>query len=155
LLFNALKAEILPQFINLQMSGTKDVTAFPNGDNLFEWVATISGTAGTVFEGLTFKLLIKFPADYPFTSPAITFSTPCFHPNVDQFGNICVDFLKERWSAAYSVTTLLLSLQSLLGDPNNASPLNGQAAALWADQAEYRKILLKKYKEATGSAPES
>lgn len=135
------------------MSGSKEVTAFPNGDNLFEWVATLKGTAGTVYEGLTFKLLIKFPVDYPFTAPNIVFSTPCFHPNVDQFGNICVDFLKDKWSAAYSVTTLLLSLQSLLADPNNASPLNGQAAALWADQVEYRKVILKKYKEATGSAP--
>ena len=137
------------------MSGSKEVSAFPNGDNLFEWVATVTGSKGTVYEGLSYKLLIRFPADYPFVAPHITFTTPCFHPNVDNFGNICVDFLKERWSAAYSVTTLLLSLQSLLSDPNNASPLNGQAAALWADQTEYRKVLLKKYKEATWSAPES
>ena len=41
--------------------------------------------------------------------------TPCFHPNVDQHGNICLDVLKEKWSAAYSVRTLLLSIQSLLG----------------------------------------
>ena len=137
------------------MSGAKGVTAFPNGDNLFEWVATVAGSAGTEYEGLTYKLLIKFPADYPFTAPTITFTTPCFHPNVDTYGNICVDFLKDKWSAAYSVATLLLSLQSLLADPNNASPLNGQAAALWADQAEYRKVLLKKYREATGSAPDA
>jgi ubiquitin-conjugating enzyme E2 C len=77
-----------------QMSGSKSVSAFPDGDNLFEWVATIEGSAGTVYEGLTYKLAMKFPADYPFSAPTITFTTPCFHPNVDQFGNICLDILK-------------------------------------------------------------
>ena len=56
------------------------------------------------------------------------FDTPCFHPNVDQHGNICLDILKEKWSAAYSVRTVLLSIQSLLGEPNNDSPLNAYAA---------------------------
>ena len=62
--------------------------------------------------------------------------TPCFHPNVDEHGNICLDILKEKWSAAYSVTTVLISLQSLLGEPNNDSPLNTTAAELWDRQAE-------------------
>ena len=56
------------------------------------------------------------------------FETQCFHPNVDQHGNICLDILKEKWSAAYSVRTVLLSIQSLLGEPNNDSPLNAYAA---------------------------
>ena len=56
-----------------------------------------------------------------------------FHPNVDAGGKICLDILSEKWSAAYSVHTLLLSLQSLLGEPNNASPLNQAAATLWDD----------------------
>ena len=51
--------------------------------------------------------------------------------------------------------TVLLSLQTLLGDPNNTSPLNGQAAQLWAQPAEYRRTVLKRYKEATGSAPDA
>lgn len=137
------------------MSGNKDVTAFPNGDNLFDWVGTLAGSRGSVYEGLTFKLSIKLPADYPFTAPTITFLTPCFHPNVDAAGNICVDFLKERWSAAYSVSSLLLSLQSLLGDPNVASPLNATAANLWANQAEYRRVLCKSFRDATGGGPEA
>ena len=39
------------------------------------------------------------------------FETACFHPNVDNAGNICLDILKEHWSAAYSVRTILLSIQ--------------------------------------------
>ena len=73
------------------------------------------GAPGTVYEGLKYKLDLTFPADYPYTAPTIKFITPCFHPNVDQFGNICLDILKEKWSAAYSVQTILLSLRSLLG----------------------------------------
>ena len=82
-----------------------------------------------------YKLSIKFPATYPYTAPTVKFETPCFHPNVDQFGNICLDILKDKWSAVYNVRTVLLSIQSLLGEPNNESPLNGYAAALWENQS--------------------
>ena len=44
----------------------------------------------------------------------VKFETPCFHPNVDTHGNICLDILKEKWSALYDVRTVLLSIQSLL-----------------------------------------
>lgn len=97
------------------MSNDKAATAFPEGDNLFEWVGTLQGSEDTVYEGLTFKLKLVFPADYPYRPPTITFTTPCFHPNVDQYGNICLDILKDKWSAAYSVSTILVSLRSLLG----------------------------------------
>lgn len=70
----------------------------------------------------------------------IKFLSPMWHPNVDKSGNICLDILKEKWSAVYNVETILLSLQSLLGEPNNRSPLNAVAAELWdADMEEYRK----------------
>ena len=118
----------------LMMNGDADATAFPKNDDLFDWVATITGSAGTVYEGLIYKLSVKFPRDYPFSAPRIIFRTPCFHPNVDQHGNICLDILKDKWSAAYTVRTILLSLRSLLGEPNNDSPLNEHAAVLWRDQ---------------------
>ena len=53
-------------------------------------------------------------------------------------GNICLDILKDKWSAAYSVRTVLVSIQSLLGDPNNDSPLNTFAATLWDNAEEYQ-----------------
>jgi ubiquitin-conjugating enzyme E2 C len=51
---------------------------------------------------------------------------------VDAQGNICLDILKDKWSAVYSVQTVLLSIQSLLEEPNNNSPLNAQAAEMWS-----------------------
>ncbi|KAJ2862337.1 Ubiquitin-conjugating enzyme E2 C, partial [Coemansia erecta] len=117
------------------------------GDDILSWVGTIEGAQDTAYEGLKYKLSLRFPADYPFTAPTITFDTPCWHPNVDDHGNICLDILKEKWSAVYNVQTILLSLQTLLGDPNPASPLNGQAAQLWDNQDEYKRVLLKHYRE--------
>lgn len=67
-----------------------------------------------VYAGLTYKLTLEFPHSYPYSAPIVRFATPCFHPNVDAVGNICLDILKEKWSALYDVRTILLSIQSLL-----------------------------------------
>lgn len=82
--------------MTLMMSGASSVSAFPDGDNLFNWKGTITGAAGTVYEGLTYKLTLSFPADYPYSAPTVKFETACYHPNVDQYGNICLDILKVR-----------------------------------------------------------
>lgn len=136
------------------MSGLSDISAFPVGDNLFKWTATVSGVAGTYYEGLTFKLSIEFPSTYPLKAPLVKFDTPCFHPNVDQQGFICLDILKENWSAIYNAQTVLLSIQSLLGEPNNNSPLNPLAAALWDNPVEFKKSLLSKYQEPKSTPTE-
>ncbi|KAJ2359281.1 Ubiquitin-conjugating enzyme E2 C [Coemansia erecta] len=135
------------ELMGLMMAKPEGISAFPQPDNMLLWVGTIEGAEGTVYAGLKYKLALKFPADYPFTAPTITFDTPCWHPNVDDRGNICLDILKDKWSAIYNVQSILLSLQTLLGDPNTASPLNGQAAQLWESQDEYKRFLLKHYKE--------
>ena len=128
------------------------MSAFPAGDNLWEWLATIDGSDGTVFEGMSFRLKLAFPSEYPFKAPKVTFSSPVpFHPNVDESGNLCLDILKEEWSAAYSVKTLLVSIRSLLSEPNNDSPLNAHAAGLWDRPAEYRAVAVARYEEATGT----
>jgi len=136
------------ELLALMMSGDKGISAFPNGDDVFSWVGTIVGPQDTVYDGLVYKLSLNFPNGYPFTAPTVKFITPCFHPNVDSYGNICLDILKDKWSALYDVRTILLSIQSLLGDPNNDSPLNGQAATLWADQVAYKKKLLEEFSAA-------
>jgi len=98
-----------------------------------------------VYEGLAYKLSLAFPSDYPCSAPTVKFVTPCYHPNVDQHGNICLDILKDQWSAVYDVGAVLRSIQSLLGEPNNESPLNAQAAGLWDDQVTYKKTLHDHY----------
>ncbi|XP_057470774.1 uncharacterized protein LOC130759630 isoform X3 [Actinidia eriantha] len=81
--------------MSLMMSGGDlGVSAFPEGESIFAWIGTIEGGKGTVYEGLSYKLSLRFPLDYPFKPPQVKFETMCFHPNVDQFGNICLDILQ-------------------------------------------------------------
>ncbi|KZF22122.1 hypothetical protein L228DRAFT_268614 [Xylona heveae TC161] len=137
------------ELMQLMMSSTPGVSAFPDADgNLLAWTGTITGPADTYYEGLTFKLSFAFPATYPYNPPTVIFKTPIYHPNVDFSGRICLDILKDKWSAVYNVQSVLLSLQSLLGEPNNASPLNGQAAELWdKDPAEYKRLVLARHRD--------
>ena len=108
------------------------ISAFPEEDSLFRWIATVSGPSDTLYHGVDFDLRLSFPPSYPFDPPTVTFATPCFHPNVDlRTGSICLDILREKWSAALSVTAVLISIQSLLATPNVDSPLNREAAQLW------------------------
>lgn len=134
------------ELMALMMSGDSGISAFPEEDNIFCWKGTITGSKDTVFEGTEYKLSLSFPTDYPFKAPKVKFETGCFHPNVDVYGNICLDILQDKWSSAYDVRTILLSIQSLLGEPNTSSPLNTQAATLWGNQGEYRKMVEKLYK---------
>lgn len=76
------------------MSGDSGISAFPEEDNIFCWKGTITGSKDTVFEGTEYKLSLAFPNEYPFKPPTVKFETACFHPNVDVFGNICLDILQ-------------------------------------------------------------
>ena len=150
---NGAAARLQKELVDLMVSGVEGVSAFPHNDNLFHWIGTIQGAAATAYEGLEFQLSIKFPQNYPFEAPHVTFLTPCFHPNVDTHGGICLDILKENWSAIYTASQVLISIQSLLDNPNNHSPLNAHAAGLWANKEEYRKVVLSTYESKSASLP--
>jgi ubiquitin-conjugating enzyme E2 C len=112
------------ELMQLMMSSTPGISAFPDADgNLLNWTGTITGPEGTYYDGLTFKLSFNFPNNYPYHPPTVLFKTPIYHPNVDFSGRICLDILKDKWSAVYNVQSVLLSLQSLLGEPNKCVPL--------------------------------
>ncbi|XP_011828201.1 PREDICTED: ubiquitin-conjugating enzyme E2 C-like isoform X3 [Mandrillus leucophaeus] len=108
----------------------------------------------SVYEDLRYKLSLEFPSGYPYNAPTVKFLTPCYHPNVDTQGNICLDILKDKWSALYDVRTILLSIQSLLGEPNIDSPLNTHAAELWKNPTAFKKYLQETYsKQVTSQEP--
>jgi ubiquitin-conjugating enzyme E2 C len=110
------------------------VSAFPADDDLFVWAATLVGPEGTYYAGIEFRLLFKFPVNYPYAPPTVRFATGCYHPNVDVgTGTICLDILQDKWSAVMTASSVLLSLQSLLASPNLQSPLNTTAAHHWLD----------------------
>lgn len=109
------------------------ISACPLGESLFTWIATIWGPAGSHYDGGRFRLKIKFPEEYPLKPPNAAFIDDCFHPNVSEQGSICLDVLKEAWSPVMSVRTVLLSIQSLLGEPNPDDPFNSRAAKLYQE----------------------
>ena len=83
------------------------------------------------FAGGIFVLELFLPAQYPMVPPKIRFLTRVFHPNVDRFGRICLDILKDKWSPALQIRTVLLSLQALLSSPNPDDPLDNGVADMW------------------------
>ena len=104
----------------------------------YHWVGSICGPSDSPYSGGKFKLNIFFPVDYPFKPPKVTFQTKVFHPNIDSVGNICLDILKENWSPALTVGKILLSISSLLTDPNPDSPLSSEIAHLYKyDRKKY------------------
>ena len=82
------------ELMSLMTAKVQGVSAFPVGDDVFGWVGTIKGIQGTPYEEMEYKLSLKFSPKYPYTPPTVKFETSCFHPNVDQYGNICLDILK-------------------------------------------------------------
>jgi len=91
--------------------------------DIFRWKATIIGPEGTPYHGGIFNLSINFSPEYPFKSPKINFQTKIYHPNINSAGQICLDILKTEWSPALTISKVLLSICSLLNDPNPDDPL--------------------------------
>ncbi|XP_009799944.1 SUMO-conjugating enzyme UBC9-like [Nicotiana sylvestris] len=92
-------------------------------DDLFHWEATIFGPPDSSYACGMFLVTIHFPRDYPFKPPKIRFRTKVFHPNINSSGRICLDVLKEQWSPALTISAMLMSVCSLLTDPNPDDPL--------------------------------
>lgn len=109
------------------------------------WSGTILGPMDSPYFGGIFFLNIKFPENYPFKPPTITFETPIFHPNIGTTGGICLDILKDKWSPAFTVSTLLISITSLLTDPNPRDPLNTEAAALYQRSRKEYELKAREY----------
>ncbi|KAL1130007.1 hypothetical protein AAG570_012950 [Ranatra chinensis] len=95
------------------------------------------------YEG-TFRFQMDFDENYPNTPPKMKFLTTVFHPNVYSTGEICVDLLGSGWSSIHDVLSLLISIQSLLTDPNPDSPANIEAANLYINnRKEFDKRVCK------------
>ena len=80
-----------------------------------------------------------------------------YHPNIYDNGEVCISILhpptddpqsgelpSERWNPTQTVRTVLLSVISLLMEPNTSSPANVDAGVLYrkfkeGENKEYRK----------------
>lgn len=113
-------------------------------DDMFKWEGTIDGPVDTPYEGGKFKLRITFPQDYPMNPPNIIFTTKIFHPNISET-YVCLDILQNKWSPVLSIEKVLLSLSSLLMDPNPNSPLVADANNLYVKDREKFNAKVKEW----------
>eukprot|EP01138_Halocafeteria_seosinensis_P015224 gb/GECG01015537.1/.p1 GENE.gb/GECG01015537.1/~~gb/GECG01015537.1/.p1 ORF type:complete len:239 (+),score=34.29 gb/GECG01015537.1/:1-717(+) len=127
---------IQKELADISMDPPGNCSAGPKGDDLFEWVSTIMGPEGSPYQGGVFFLDIKFPKDYPFRPPQVKFRTRIYHCNISNTGDICLDILKDNWSPALSIGKVLLSICSLLTDPNPSDPLVSSIAQEYVHDRE-------------------
>ncbi|CAD8150339.1 unnamed protein product [Paramecium octaurelia] len=110
---------------------------YPTADDIGLWKILMLGPKNTPFENGIYQLTCVIPQDYPFKPPKITFSTRMHHPNISKAsGGICLDILKDQWSPALTVFSALLSIRSLLTDPNPDDALDSNVAAEYKHEKE-------------------
>jgi ubiquitin-conjugating enzyme E2 D/E len=129
---------ILNELKDIRKDPPANCSAGPEGDDIFKWEGVIIGPSDCPYTGGVFKLKIQFPVDYPFKCPNVVFTTKIYHPNISSSGIICLDILKTNWSPALTISKVLLSICSLLTDPNPADPLMPEIAHLYTtDKDKY------------------
>lgn len=132
---------IQKELTDLQRDPPAQCSAGPVGDDLFHWQASIMGPNDSPYQGGVFFLTIHFPTDYPFKPPKVAFTTKIYHPNINSSGSICLDILRSQWSPALTVSKVLLSICSLLCDPNPDDPLVPEIAHTYkADREKYNRL---------------
>ncbi|KAJ3299937.1 Ubiquitin-conjugating enzyme E2 G2 [Borealophlyctis nickersoniae] len=147
---------LMTEYKELTVNAPEGITAGPiSEDNFFEWEALIAGPEGTPYENGVFSATIKFPKDYPLSPPVMKFTCPMFHPNIYTDGTVCISILhppgddpnmyesaSERWSPVQSVEKILLSVVSMLAEPNDESGANIEASKMWrTDRAQFERVV--------------
>nr|XP_025841289.1 ubiquitin-conjugating enzyme E2 G2 [Vulpes vulpes] len=139
-----------PWAAELTLNPPEGIVAGPmNEENFFEWEALIMGPEDTCFEFGVFPAVLSFPLDYPLSPPKMRFTCEMFHPNIYPDGRVCISILHapgddpmgyessaERWSPVQSVEKILLSVVSMLAEPNDESGANVDASKMWRDDRE-------------------
>ena len=97
-------------------------------NDIYYYVMEINGPSDTPYEGGLFKLELFYTSDYPNVPPKVRFLNKIYHSNIDGWGRICLDILKDKWSPIIQMRTLGLSLIALLSSPNHDDPLDASVA---------------------------
>jgi len=129
----------------INTSSASNCSAGPCNDDIYKWNAVIMGPIGSPYEGGMFKLKIDFPEDYPFKPPKIIFLTPIYHCNINSGGHICLDILKDQWSPVLTINKVLISICSLINDPNPDDPLVPHIADLFKTNIQAHNFNAKNY----------
>lgn len=142
-----LPRRIIKETQRLMAEPAPGISASPSEDNLRYFSVMIVGPISTPYERGTFKLELFLPEDYPMAPPKVRFLTRIYHPNIDKLGRICLDILKDKWSPALQIRTVLLSIQALLSAPNPDDPLDEAVAKHWKNQEQEAILMAKQWTE--------
>jgi ubiquitin-conjugating enzyme E2 N len=138
---SALPRRIIKETQRLMSESVEGIQATPSEDNARHFNVIIEGPSGSPYQGGFFFLELFLPEEYPMSPPKVRFTTKIYHPNIDRLGRICLDILKDKWSPALQIRTVLLSIQALLSAPNPDDPLESDIADKWKnDEAEAIRI---------------
>lgn len=125
----------------LQKDNNNDIAAYPTNDSLMAWNVYIRGPENTPYAGGLYECNITISENYPLNPPKFKFKTKIFHPNISVDGDVCIDILKNQWSPVLNIGNIMVSICSLLSDPNANSPLNGSAGDMYLrSKDDYNKI---------------
>ena len=126
-----LPARILKETKTLLSDPAPGITAQPHQDNLRYFDVMIIGPQDSPYQNGVFNLELFLSEKYPMEPPKVRFLTKIYHPNIDKLGRICLDILKDKWSPALQIRTVLISIQALLSSPNPDDPLANDVADHW------------------------
>ena len=127
----SINQRIIKETQKLKKDPISGISAEAFSDNPRYFNVIISGPKDSPYEGGKFHLQLYLPEEYPMVPPKCIFMTKIYHPNIDFLGRICLDILKKNWSPALQIRAVLLSIQSLLNEPNTADPLNEKVNDHW------------------------
>lgn len=133
-----------------------------DNDSMFDWTLGLYiVNPDSPWHHAYLQAKMHFPSNYPFSPPSFKFSPTIFHPNVYSDGRVCISILheagnvyqdepsNENWSPAQSVESIIVSIISILDDPNINSPANIDASNLWRDDRNLYIEKVKKFAERT------
>jgi len=128
-------ARVARELVMMERSPPPGASCSQVGDSTCSLAASILGPEGSPYSGGTFHLTVDIPAKYPLEPPKLRFTTPVFHPNIDEGGRICLDILKPAphgaWRPSLNIASVLTSLQVLLAEPNPDDPLVPEVADMF------------------------
>lgn len=108
------------EFTNTTAEGKRDMTDFN----------VIMTPSEGYWKGGSFVFRFEIPPEYNFKPPKVTCATRIYHPNIDTEGHVCLNILREEWSAAMDINACVNGLNFLFYAPNPEDPLNKEAAQL-------------------------
>merc|ERR1712187_115267 len=123
-----LPRRIIKETQRLLSDPVQAISATPHAENQRYFTVFINGPHDSPYEHGVFELELFLPVEYPMEPPRVRFLTKIYHPNVDKLGRIYLDILKDKWSPALQIRTVLLSIQALLSAPNPDDPLDTTVA---------------------------